>query len=193
MTAPAELYEFDDEGERLVAALPAPRPSTAYHQILLAYDGSEGARAALDRVAAIAAPESTVTVVTVIPFESIGASPDPIKPELRTWQWRTLTEATALLRQRGVHAFIEAVAGNPAPVILEVARTLKADVVVLGRGNGHTWPASLTKRSLDAYGLEAARVRRLGGRGLLAPLPNCDGRTWDRTRDLSRVKRALSR
>jgi nucleotide-binding universal stress UspA family protein len=148
MIAAPEVREFDEEVQRLVASLPAPRPANGYRQILLAYDGSKGAHAALERVAAIASPGSTVTVVTVIPFESVGASPDPIKPELRDWQWRALTEASARLERRGIHAFIEAAAGNPAPVILEVARTLNADVVVLGRGHDRHWSTSIKKRSI---------------------------------------------
>jgi Universal stress protein family len=91
-----------------------PAASYAYEQILLAYKRSPGARAALERVAAVTTSETTVTVITVIPFESIGAGPDPIKPELREWQWQSLTEAAALLEQRGIKSFSEAAAGNPA-------------------------------------------------------------------------------
>jgi nucleotide-binding universal stress UspA family protein len=148
MIAAPELGEFDEEVQHLVAVLPAAQPTNGYDQILIAYDGSTGARAALDRAAAIASPNSTVTVITVIPFEAVGASPDPIEPELRDWQWRALTEATALLEQRGIRGFIEAAAGNPAAVIMEVARTLNADVVVLGRGHDRRWRPSIKKRSI---------------------------------------------
>jgi nucleotide-binding universal stress UspA family protein len=141
-------HDFDQEVRRLVASLPAPSPAHGYQQILLAYDGSSGAKAALDRVAAIVSPDTIVTVITVIPFESIGASPDPIKAELRDWQWNSLTEATALLKQRGIRTFIEAAAGNPAPVILEVARTLNANLVVLGRGEDKWWHPSMKRRSV---------------------------------------------
>src|SRR5262249_2481087 len=120
---------FAQEVQRLVEVLPRPNPIHGYRQILLAYDGSEGAKAALARGAAAATSETTVPVIPVIPCEAAGASPDPIKPELRDWQWNALTEATALLAQRGIRAFIEAAAGNPAPVIDEVARTLSADLV----------------------------------------------------------------
>lgn len=139
---------FQQEVQRLVELLPRPNPIHGYRQILLAYDGSDGAKAALDRVAAVATGETTVTVITVIPFEAVGASPDPIKPELRDWQWNALTEASALLSQRGIHAFIEAAAGNPAPVIEEVARTLNADLVVLGRGHNRWWSPTLKRRSI---------------------------------------------
>lgn len=148
MIAAPEIREFDEDVRRLVDALPEPSPTNGYGQILVAYDGSPGARAALERAAAIASPNSTLTVITVIPFEAVGASPDPIKPELRDWQWKALTEATALLEQRGIRAFIEAAAGNPAPVILEVARTLKADLVVLGRGHDRRWRTSIKKRPI---------------------------------------------
>jgi hypothetical protein len=37
-----------------------------------------------------------------------------VKPELREWQLNALTEATVLLAQRGIRAFIEPAAGNPA-------------------------------------------------------------------------------
>ena len=139
---------FEQEVERLAELLPRPNPVHGYRQILLAYDGSDGAKAALDRVAAVATSESTVTVITVIPFESVGASTDPIKPELRDWQFNALTEATALLAQRGIRAFIEAAAGNPTLVIEEVARTLDADLVVLGRGHNRWWSPTLKRRSI---------------------------------------------
>jgi nucleotide-binding universal stress UspA family protein len=148
LTAREDRHEFDNAVERLLTQLPPPAPSHPYRQILVAYDGSPGARAALERVAAITTGETTVTVITVIPFESIGASPDPIRPELRDWQWHSLTEAAALLEQRGIKAFIEAAAGNPAPVIGEVARTLDADLVILGRGHDKWWHPSLKRRSV---------------------------------------------
>jgi nucleotide-binding universal stress UspA family protein len=140
--------DFDHEVQRLVESLPTPNPVHGYRQILLAYDGSPGARAALDRVAAVASSETTVTVITVIPFEAIGSSPDPIKPELRDWQWNSLTEATALLEQHGIRPFIEAAAGNPAAVIREVAGTLDADLVVLGRGHNRWWQPTMKRRSI---------------------------------------------
>jgi nucleotide-binding universal stress UspA family protein len=148
MIETAERHDFDQEVRERLKSLPAPRPARGYTQILLAYDGSPGSRAALERVAAVASANASVTVITVIPFESVGSSPDPIKPAMRDWQWNALTEAIALLKQRGISAFIEAAAGNPAAVIVEVARTLDADLVVLGRGHDKWWHPSLTRRSV---------------------------------------------
>jgi nucleotide-binding universal stress UspA family protein len=143
-----ERFDFDHEVRRLVSSLPRRSRPRGYRQVLLAYDGSSGARAALERVAALASPQTVVTVITVIPFESVGSSTDPIKPEQRDWQWSALVEAVALLEQRGIGAFIEAAAGNPAPVILEVARTLNADLVALGRGRERRWRPSMKRRSV---------------------------------------------
>lgn len=148
LNAEAERHAFDEEVRRVVESLPYPSRAEGYRQILLAYDGSPGAQAALERAAAVASPETYVTVITVIPFESVGASPDPIKKDLRDWQWDSLTKATALLERRSVQAFVEAAAGNPARVIVETARTLNADLVVLGRGHDKRWHPSLKRRSV---------------------------------------------
>jgi nucleotide-binding universal stress UspA family protein len=144
----AARRDFHNEVRERLKRLPAARPAPEYRQILLAYDGSPGARAALERVAAVASNNTIVTVITVISFEAVGASPDPIKPELREWQWNSLIEATALLEQRGIRTFIEAAAGNPGHVIIEVARTLGADLVVLGRGPIRGWHPSIKRRSI---------------------------------------------
>jgi nucleotide-binding universal stress UspA family protein len=174
--APTDADAFDQAVRRLAELLPRPNPAHGYRQILLAYDGSDGAKAALERVAAVATNESTVTVISVIPFESVGASPDPIKPELRDWQWNVLTEATALLAQRGIRAFIEAAAGNPALVIEEVARTLSADLVVLGRGHNRWWTPTLRGRSI-----RRAVLRMLACDALVVAAPG-DAKTIEPTR-----------
>lgn len=148
LIAEAERHDFYQDVRSLVESLPTPNRPQPYRQILLAYDGSPGAKAALERIAVVASPETVVTVITVIPFESVGASPDPIKPELRDWQWSALIEATALLEKRSIRAFVEAAAGNPALVILETARTLNADLVVLGRGRHKGWRPSIKRRSV---------------------------------------------
>jgi hypothetical protein len=77
MIATTPRNDFDQEVRRLVESLPKPNPVHGYRQILLAYDGSPGARSALDRVAAVASSETTVTVITVIPFEAIGPPSGP--------------------------------------------------------------------------------------------------------------------
>jgi len=104
LTEHEERHEFDNEVERLLTQLPPPAPFHPYRQILLADDGSSGARAALERVAAITTSETTVTVITVIPFESVGASPDPIKPSYATGNGtRSGRSPPRAARHQGVH------------------------------------------------------------------------------------------
>jgi nucleotide-binding universal stress UspA family protein len=97
-----ETAEFERQVEHAASTLPRTPSSPTYRQILVAYDHSEHSIAALERVAAVAAHDSDVTVITVIPFEAIGASPDPISAADREWQWNCLVDATARLRTRGI-------------------------------------------------------------------------------------------
>jgi len=87
-----------------------------------------------------------VTVITVIPYEAVSSSLDPIKPAQREWQWDCLVHATAYLRAFGIDPFLEAAAGTPAAVINETARSLDADLVILGGGRSHGWHPSLKRR-----------------------------------------------
>lgn len=144
-----EAAEFERHVEHAAAAIPH-QVAHRYKRILLAYNGSDHARAALNSAAAVAYPDSEVTVITVIPFEAIGASPDPIKASDREWQWNCLVEATARLRQYGIDPYIEAAAGNPAAVIAETARTLDADLVILGNGHNRHWQPTLKRKPVRA-------------------------------------------
>src|SRR5262249_45758197 len=107
-----ETAQFERQVERAAATLPHAPSLRRYRQILVAYNGSEDSIAALERVAAIAAHDSEVTVITVVPFEAISASPDPIKAADRKWQWNCLVDATARLRILGIDPDIEAAVGN---------------------------------------------------------------------------------
>jgi nucleotide-binding universal stress UspA family protein len=140
-----ELHDFEQQIAHAAASFKHRDARGHYREILLAYDGSADARAALERVAAVASEDSEVTVVTVIPYEAVGSKLDPIEPSDREWQWHCLVEATAYLRGDGIEPFIEAAAGNPAPVICETARSLEADLVILGHGHGGRWRPSVRK------------------------------------------------
>jgi nucleotide-binding universal stress UspA family protein len=144
-----ETAEFEQQVKHAAAAL-RPTPPHHYRRILVAYNGSDHARGALDRAAAIAAPDSAITVITVIPFEAIGASPDPIKASDREWQWNCLVDATARLRQHGIDPYIEAAVGNPPAVIAETATAIDADLVVLGNGQGRRWQPTLKRKPVRA-------------------------------------------
>jgi nucleotide-binding universal stress UspA family protein len=88
-------------------------------RIVLGYDGSEGARRALERAAELAGYGSHVTVVTV------ATSPgDPPR--------RLLEEARTRLAGRLVAADLREETGEPAEQLLAVARDVGAELVVVG-------------------------------------------------------------
>lgn len=105
-------------------------------RILLAYDGGEPARKALETTAELARKfEAEVSVVSVVPFHP-GRSPiDPWDDGLVHAD--ELREAGRLLREQGIEAELLEPSGDPAPTIERIAAERGADVVVVGaRGLG---------------------------------------------------------
>jgi nucleotide-binding universal stress UspA family protein len=89
-------------------------------RIVVAYDGSEGAVRALDAAAQLVGYGSTLTVVSVEP----GPSRDGRN---------TLADARERLLLKQVTARYIARGGVPADEIVEAARELQADLIVVGR------------------------------------------------------------
>lgn len=87
-------------------------------RIMLGYDGSDAARRALDTAADLIGYGSTLTVVTVQTGE-VGRLVG--------------SEARDLLRHRHVEAHYQEPTGEPAEQLVESARKLGADLVVVGR------------------------------------------------------------
>jgi nucleotide-binding universal stress UspA family protein len=107
-------------------------------RIVLAYDGSDGARRALDVVLGLARESDELTVVGVaegIPlFGYAGTLPSPEQEEARDLQ---LAEAESVLAGSGASVAVAPRAGDPATAILDIAEKEKADLIVLGtRGLG---------------------------------------------------------
>ncbi len=105
-------------------------------RILLAYDGSDPSKRALDQVAELAtALKADVSVVSVIP-----ARPGPVP--LDPWDDRAvhadaLREARKALAERGIEAHLLEPAGDPARTIEHLADDGNYDMVVVGsRGMG---------------------------------------------------------
>jgi nucleotide-binding universal stress UspA family protein len=101
-------------------------------KIVVGYDGSDGAKRALDRAIALAGDDGQLTVVAAAeiharPGFTEGARLDPSQLELRRTD---LDEAKAILAERGVDAQMLEAQGDPGDVILESAKD--ADLVVVG-------------------------------------------------------------
>jgi nucleotide-binding universal stress UspA family protein len=105
-------------------------------RILVAYDGGEPARRALDMAIELAKQfEALVTVVSVVPVHP-GRSPiDPWDDQ--TVHAQELQEAKQILTEHGITAEFLEPAGDPAATIEKIAHEGGFDTVVVGsRGLG---------------------------------------------------------
>jgi nucleotide-binding universal stress UspA family protein len=102
-------------------------------KILVAYDGSDGAKRALERAAALARHDDVVSVVSVaegVPlFGYAGALPSPEQEEERQSQ---LVDAARLLSEHGIASSLVKRTGDPATAILELAHEEDVDLIVMG-------------------------------------------------------------
>jgi nucleotide-binding universal stress UspA family protein len=101
-------------------------------RILVAYDGSESARRALDQAAALA-NEHPVTVVSVAELlPQFGRAAAMLRPEEDEKPKRELAEAVQILADRGVKASAIERRGDPSDLIIDTAKQEGADLIVLG-------------------------------------------------------------
>jgi len=106
------------------------------NKILVAYDGGEPARLALERAADLAhLTGATVSVVSVIPVHPGRYPVDPWDDSAAHAQ--ELLEARTLLRERGIEAELIEPSGDPAHTIERIAEDGAFDTIVVGsRGLG---------------------------------------------------------
>lgn len=117
---------------------------------LLAIDGSTESALGLETAASFAWPTgSEVLVLTVLPSEAdwyggpwggvaVAYIPaDDSREELRAERAALLVEAAARLRQRGLAVTTRLTEGRAASIIVDIAREIGADLIVVGaRGHG---------------------------------------------------------
>ena len=114
-------------------------------RILLAYDGSESSRRALDRT--IAEGRGTRARITVLSVENVPLDPGIPRnfgtlDDVADWEGGAvsappdvvahLDEASKRLAAAGLDAELTWAAGEPGEVIAETARRINADAIVLG-------------------------------------------------------------
>jgi len=106
------------------------------NRILLAYDGGEPAKRALETAVELARKfDATISVVSVVPFHPGRMPVDPWDDE--TVHRQALEEARSLLALQGIEAEIFEPVGDPARRIEQIARDGEFDTVVIGsRGLG---------------------------------------------------------
>lgn len=107
-------------------------------KILVAYDGSESAKRALDHAAGLSQNGSSVSVISVAEeLPQIGRAAAMLFPEEDAERRRELLEAKAALEERGIEAKLVERVGDPAARIIDEVEREHADLVVVGsRGLG---------------------------------------------------------
>ena len=113
----------------------APDAATEPRRLLVPYDGSVSAQAALGRAAELARRGDEVSVVNVMPEPGVSSRIGPFVEERRR-QAALLEEATRFLSRRGIEAQRVAAVGSATTETLAVAERLGADVIVIAGHRG---------------------------------------------------------
>jgi nucleotide-binding universal stress UspA family protein len=104
-------------------------------KILLAYDGGEPARRALETAGELArAFHASLSVVSVVPEETVRPIGDPSSEACL--HARELQEAKRALAEMGLEVELLEPSGDPAMRIEQVAEEGGFDTIVLGSGRG---------------------------------------------------------
>jgi len=107
-----------------------------FKKILLAYDGSDGYKLALDKAAELAnaaQAEFHILAVGRIPeYAETVSEVEEAKEQASSFYSKVTDEATRILNQRGLTATSHIEFGKPGDVILRIAEDLKVDLVILG-------------------------------------------------------------
>lgn len=107
-----------------------------FDRVVLGFDGSDGARVALAKVADLAAKcGSEVHVVAVGRLPEYAETRDEVddaKEHAEQFYKERVKEAAAMLAGKGVRAQMRVEIGKPSDVIIRVAEEIHADLIVLG-------------------------------------------------------------
>ena len=121
-----------------------------FKKILLAYDGSDGSKLALEKAADVAkmsGAEFHILAVGRIPeYAETVSEVEEAKEQASSFYSKVIDEALRNLGQRGITATSHIDFGKPGDVILRTSEDLKADLVILGT-NPHS---AMRRRFLGA-------------------------------------------
>jgi nucleotide-binding universal stress UspA family protein len=133
-----------------------------YRKILLAYDGSqEGKRALLETadLATFLQAETHLLAVATMPpslFLTEGFVPEELLEEEKKRSQGVLDEGIRNLRDRGFNAMGHLAVGEPVEEICRLAKSVGADLVVVGHNQKTSFAARWWKGSVGATLLDHA-------------------------------------
>ena len=107
-----------------------------FNKILVAYDGSDGAKLALEKVTELAKVTSTVlhllAVGRIPEYAETVSETEEAREQAKSYYSKVMEDAAEHLKQRGLSARFHIDFGKPADTILRIAEDSRADLVVLG-------------------------------------------------------------
>ncbi|TMA10060.1 MAG: universal stress protein [Deltaproteobacteria bacterium] len=107
-----------------------------FKKILLAYDGSDGAKLALERVAELAKVTKTelhmLAVGRIPEYAETMSEVEEAREQAKNFYSKIMEDAVESLRQRELEAKVHIDFGKPGDVILRIAEDLIVDLIVLG-------------------------------------------------------------
>ena len=133
-----------------------------YRKILLAYNGSqEGKRALLEcaDLASFLGAETCLLAVATMPpslFLTEGFVPEELLEEEKKRTQGVLDEGIRTLRERGFNATGQLAVGEPVEEICRMAKSIGADLIVVGHKHLDSWAARWWRGSLSKSLIEHA-------------------------------------
>jgi nucleotide-binding universal stress UspA family protein len=116
-----------------------------FKKILLAYDGSDGSKLALEKVVELAKLTTTelhlLAVGRIPEYAETVSETEEAREQARSYYSKIMEDAADHLKQRGLSAKVHIDFGKPADTILRIAEDSGVDLVVLG-----THPHSAIRR-----------------------------------------------
>lgn len=118
--------------ERARRERPAERERGALREIVVGYDGSEPSQRALERAAQLVAEDGRITLVTAGAILPLAPGAHTGDVDALGERRRVLAEGRARLSELGIDADVVEAVGDPTDAIVETARDLDADLIVVG-------------------------------------------------------------
>jgi nucleotide-binding universal stress UspA family protein len=129
-------------------------------EILVAYDGSEAARKAVEHAINLLKPEDRLIILSVVPTTDIAEFAE-IDPEISIARAQeSINELLAELRERNINAIGVVKEGDIADQILKMGFELKCDLIVVGH-------KGISKIGKFQLGSVADKVARYANRPVL--------------------------